>query len=152
MKATKYRESTDKYIFCRKCGVKEIKVSKDAVSGICWLCLLKGCEPPVQLVKERKLAEREKRPPRQRGWQFMKEYVDEEGNVYYKGIEQPKLKDTLPPTPKKEPHKKSFTEKMLAEEKKRNKLVKRFEKAKKEKKKKKTNKFTNKPLRTRNKK
>jgi hypothetical protein len=33
-----------------------------------------------------------------RGWQFMKEYVDEQGNVFHKGEEQPKLKGTLPPT------------------------------------------------------
>ena len=35
---------------------------------------------------------------RLRGWQFMKEFVDRNGNVYHKGVEQPKLKGTLPPT------------------------------------------------------
>lgn len=35
---------------------------------------------------------------RPRGWQFMKEYVDPEGNVFHKGIEQPTLKGTLPAT------------------------------------------------------
>ena len=29
-----------------------------------------------------------------RGWQFMKEYVDKDGNVYYKGVLQPSLKGT----------------------------------------------------------
>jgi hypothetical protein len=33
-----------------------------------------------------------------RGWQFMKVYVDAEGNVYHKGTLQPKLKGTLPIT------------------------------------------------------
>ena len=33
-----------------------------------------------------------------RGWAFMKEYVDKEGNVYHRGVEQPKLKGTLKPT------------------------------------------------------
>tara|TARA_R100000008_G_scaffold85476_1_gene75529 strand:- start:866 stop:1333 length:468 start_codon:yes stop_codon:yes gene_type:complete len=33
-----------------------------------------------------------------RGWAFMKEYVDKDGNVYHKGKEQPKLKGTLKPT------------------------------------------------------
>lgn len=33
-----------------------------------------------------------------RGWQFMKEYVDTDGNVFHKGIEQPTLKGTLPAT------------------------------------------------------
>jgi len=35
---------------------------------------------------------------RPRGWVFMKEYVDKDGNVYHKGKEQPKLKGTLKPT------------------------------------------------------
>jgi hypothetical protein len=33
-----------------------------------------------------------------RGWQFMKVYVDTEGNVYHKGVVQPNLKGTLPIT------------------------------------------------------
>ena len=32
------------------------------------------------------------------GWHFMNEFVDKEGNVFHKGVEQPKLKGTLPPT------------------------------------------------------
>jgi len=41
-----------------------------------------------------------------RGWQFMKEFVHVDGTVFHKGVEQPKLKGTLPPTPKPEPKKK----------------------------------------------
>ena len=41
-----------------------------------------------------------------RGWQFMKEFVHSDGTVYHKGVEQPQLKGTLPPTPKPEPKKK----------------------------------------------
>ena len=33
-----------------------------------------------------------------RGWHFMAEFVDSEGNVYFKGVEQPELKGTLSPT------------------------------------------------------
>ena len=33
-----------------------------------------------------------------RGWHFMAEFVDSEGNVYFKGIEQPELKGSLSPT------------------------------------------------------
>ena len=40
------------------------------------------------------------------GWHFMNEFVDKDGNVFHKGVEQPKLKDTLPPT-KVEPKKKT---------------------------------------------
>ena len=43
------------------------------------------------------------RPP---GWHFMKEFVDKDGNVFYKGKEQPKLKGTLPIT-KIKPRKKT---------------------------------------------
>ena len=32
------------------------------------------------------------------GLHFMNEFVDKDGNVFYKGVEQPKLKGTLPPT------------------------------------------------------
>ena len=32
------------------------------------------------------------------GWHFMKEFVDKNGNVYHKGIEQPQLKGKLKPT------------------------------------------------------
>ena len=39
------------------------------------------------------------------GWQWMKEFVDKDGNVFHKGKEQPNLKGTLPPT-KVKPRKK----------------------------------------------
>ena len=32
------------------------------------------------------------------GWHFMNEFVDKDGNVFHKGVEQPKLKGTLKPT------------------------------------------------------
>ena len=32
------------------------------------------------------------------GWHFMNEYVDKWGNVFHKGVEQPKLKGTRPIT------------------------------------------------------
>ena len=32
------------------------------------------------------------------GWHFMNEFVDKDGNVFHKGVEQPELKGTLPPT------------------------------------------------------
>jgi DNA-directed RNA polymerase subunit RPC12/RpoP len=39
--------------------------------------------------------ERLKKPP---GWHFYKEFVDKDGNVYHKGVEQPKLFGTKSPT------------------------------------------------------
>ena len=35
---------------------------------------------------------------RSAGWHFMNEFVDKDGNVFHKGVEQPKLKGTLKPT------------------------------------------------------
>ena len=35
---------------------------------------------------------------RPRGWQFMKEFVDPQGNVFHKGVEQKHLKGKLEPT------------------------------------------------------
>ena len=51
------------------------------------------------------------------GWHWMAEFVDKDGNVYYKGKEQPKLKGTLPPTkvvPKKKIKRRSQEEILLA--------------------------------------
>ena len=50
------------------------------------------------------------------GWHFMNEFVDKDGNVFHKGVEQPKLKGTLPPTkvtPKKKPTKRRTKEQIL---------------------------------------
>ena len=50
------------------------------------------------------------------GWHFMKEFVDKDGNVFYLGKEQPKLKGTLSPTkvkPKKKTTKRRTKEQIL---------------------------------------
>ena len=49
------------------------------------------------------------------GWHFMNEYVDADGNVFYKGVEQPDLKGTLPPT-KVKPVKKKKTKRRTKEQ------------------------------------
>ena len=45
----------------------------------------------------------------------MKEFVDKEGNVFHKGVEQPKLKGTLNPTEIKPTNKKKLSKKEKAE-------------------------------------
>ena len=50
------------------------------------------------------------------GWHWMAEFVDKDGNVFHKGVEQPKLKGTLPPTkvkPKKRKTKRRTKEQIL---------------------------------------
>ena len=49
----------------------------------------------VGIPKERKSSVPTGRPA---GWHFMNEFVDKDGTVYHKGVEQPKLKGTLKPT------------------------------------------------------
>ena len=53
------------------------------------------------------------------GWHFMNEFVDKDGNVFHKGVEQPKLKGTRPITvvkPKKKTKRRSQEEILLARE------------------------------------
>ena len=68
------------------------------------------------------------------GWHFMNEFVDKDGTVFHKGVEQPKLKGTLEPTvikPKKKVKRRSQEEILLArQEEKKAALKKEFKKQK----------------------
>ena len=55
---------------------------------------------------EAKLKPQRKKTGRPAGWHWMAEFVDKDGNVFHKGVEQPKLKGTLKPTKVKPPKKK----------------------------------------------
>ena len=82
-----------------------VEVNIDTTATLCHRCVNKTVGPP-------EMRGGYKSTGRMRGWQFMKEFVDSEGNVFYKGIEQPKLKGTLTPTePKPEKKKLSKNEK-----------------------------------------
>ena len=51
------------------------------------------------------------------GWHFMNEFVDKDGKVFHKGVEQPKLFGTLPATkvkPKKKAKRRSREEILIA--------------------------------------
>jgi hypothetical protein len=67
------------------------RVGVNTTAVLCNKCSLKLCGNP-------NISTGYKSSGKPRGWQFMKEFVDAEGNVFHKGIEQPKLKNTLPPT------------------------------------------------------
>lgn len=74
-----------------------------------------------------------------RGWKLMKEFVHQDGTVYYFGIEQPELKGTITPTDVKaikEKQKKDRIEKKklkeIREKKKEEKLLKQYQKGQKE--------------------
>ena len=94
----KFKEKGVTYMQCKSCNEYVGGVSEDAVSITCGTCNAikiawpKAAEPKVS----------SGRPP---GWHFMNEFVDKEGNVFHKGVEQPKLKGTLKPTKVKPPKK-----------------------------------------------
>ena len=76
---------------CHKCGRWVENVGEEAVKVTCSYCILMVIGFPT----ESKSYQPTGHPP---GWHFMSEYVDVDGNVFYKGKEQPKLKGTLKPT------------------------------------------------------
>lgn len=67
------------------------EVGHKTTAVLCWKCTSALTAPP-------EIGMGYKSSGKPRGWQFMKEFVDEQGNVYHKGVEQPNLKGTLPPT------------------------------------------------------
>ena len=94
-----YLENGQMYMACKDgCGTYE-KVDELTVAVRCWKCVTKVIGFPT----EKKAYIPTGRPA---GWHFMNEFVDADGNVFHKGVEQPKLKGTLPPT-KVEPKKKT---------------------------------------------
>ena len=75
---------------CKKCN-DYVVVSEDTKSVVCGLCNAVSIPWPKVVKQYRPTG----RPP---GWTFMKEFVDQDGTVYHKGVEQPKLKGTLKST------------------------------------------------------
>ena len=101
----KYQRSLE----CHKCGRWVENIGDDAVKVTCAMCVLKA----VGFPKEKKSYTPTGRPA---GWHFMNEFVDKDGNVFHKGVEQPKLKGTLKPTkvkPRKKPTKKRRTKEQI---------------------------------------
>ena len=91
-KGTKWNQSPDRiyrYMECKSCGAFEL-AGEDTTSVTCHECVMEMCDPP-----EIKSNRNSGKPS---GWHFMKQFVDKDGNVYYRGVNQPKLKGTLPTT------------------------------------------------------
>lgn len=83
-KKTKYQD-----LPCKTCGKMQYDVPGDVVAITCWLCVAKDVgfpEPPKP------------KSTKPKGWHFRKVFVDEDGTVFHKGVEQPELFNTLPPT------------------------------------------------------
>jgi hypothetical protein len=69
------------------------------------------------------------------GWHFMNEFVDKDGTVFHKGVEQPKLKGTLAPTkvtPKKKTKRRTKEEILIARDKEKKAALKKAVKKQKD--------------------
>ena len=90
-----------RYMECKCCGAMTA-VSPDTTAVTCDICVRENFEkdfpftPKIGYVST----------GRPRGWAFMKQFVDKDGTVFHKGVEQPDLKGTLPPTKPKPKSKK----------------------------------------------
>lgn len=84
-------EPDGKYFKGRLC-YEEVLVDDNTSKVLCWKCTAMLLPPP----------EEKKSSGYPRGWKFMTEFVDKDGNVYHKGELQTELFGTLPPTEIKE--------------------------------------------------
>ena len=96
---------------CLKCQcVATDRVSSTAHTYICSNCVTRMI--PIEADKPKRVSS-----GRPSGWHFMKEFVDKDGKVFHKGVEQPKLFGTLPATkvkPKKKTKRRSQEEILIA--------------------------------------
>lgn len=105
------------------CGRWVKGVSIDAVSIKCPICVC------LMVPIEKKLEKQESGFPR--GWKLYAKFVHADGRVFCKGVEDPKLKGTLPPTDIAKIKEKALANKKTKKEreaKKEEKLVKQFKK------------------------
>ena len=107
-----------RYMQCSNCGSYVENISEKLKSVLCYRCtLVKALNLWNPFLKKST-----NRKPK--GWHWMKEFVDKDGNVFHKGKEMPKLKGTLSPTKikkavqRKKKKKESFEKKinMMAKE------------------------------------
>lgn len=82
-----------RFMECRCCGTM-VEVTSRTTSIKCDVCVREDYDKDFPFSQPTAY----KSNGRPRGWAFMKEYVDKDGNVFHKGKEQPGLKGTLKPT------------------------------------------------------
>ncbi len=105
-----YTEDGILHMTCKRCN-NYIPVSEDTTCVTCGTCNARRAEWPKSTMTRIATG-------RPSGWHFMNEFVDKDGTVYHKGVEQPKLKGTLTPTKvkprkKRKPKKKTNTDAKL---------------------------------------
>ena len=87
-----------KLLDCHKCG-RWVEVDTQAHKVTCAYCVQLAVGFPDDEPKKVSSG-------RPSGWHFMNEFVDKDGTVFHRGVEQPNLKGTLKPT-KVKPKKKA---------------------------------------------
>ena len=87
-----------KLLDCHKCG-RWVEVDTQAHKVTCAYCVQLAVGFPDDEPKKISSG-------RPAGWHFMNEFVDKDGTVFHRGVEQPDLKGTLEPT-KVKPKKKA---------------------------------------------
>jgi len=91
-----------KLLDCHKCG-RWVEVDTQAHKVTCAYCVQLAVGFPDDEPKKVSSG-------RPAGWHFMNEFVDKDGTVFHRGVEQPDLKGTLKPTkikPKKKAKRRS---------------------------------------------
>ena len=91
-----------KLLDCHKCG-RWVEVDTQAHKVTCAYCVQLAVGFPDDEPKKVSSG-------RPSGWHFMNEFVDKDGTVFHRGVEQPDLKGTLKPTkikPKKKAKRRS---------------------------------------------
>ncbi len=89
------------YMDCKETGEPVPNVSIEAASVISSNATLNRCLALMSEDARNRLfgvTSKTKGPKKPRGWRWMNEFVDADGNVFYKGVEMPDLKGTIEPT------------------------------------------------------
>ena len=98
-----FTENGERFMQCKHCQSEYVRVDSDVVAVTCSYCVVQRTLALQPMDKF--FSKKHKKTGRPPGWQWMKEFVDKDGNVFHRGKEQPKLKGTLPPTKVKPPKK-----------------------------------------------
>ena len=114
-----FYEKGVRYMLCKICQSEYVSVDEDTAAVTCSSCVQRRCLARAPIESFFYYMRQKPRTGRPSGWHFMKEFVDKDGTVFHKGVEQPKLKGTLEPTkvkPKKKKKKKLTADEKLFEQ------------------------------------
>ena len=127
-----FTEDGQRWLQCKSCYEYQ-KVEEETKAITCSKCTM------INALKRKPMdeffAKQRVSTGRPAGWHFMNEFVDKDGTVYHKGVEQPKLKGTLSPTkvtPKKKTKRRTKDEILIARQKEKKAALKKAVKKQKD--------------------